>query len=510
MSEIRIEGYTTSSVAGVNVGHLYLIYTNDIGQEFTIRGGPSPGTHPLLGDLTVEIGAAFTSFNPDWRPNTAQALADRGSTVLDLGGREAAEVWASMLQRAAQIESAGVRYGGNTQNSNTTIASILDSVGIDINSYLPPANGVDAWWGIDDIPSLGTMPAITDLAPHAASEYFDAVSNALNEAIEDFFDGLGIPADENGWMAGVPFDAEHTPAAYNALLASLGLMVAQIDQYIEDNEGELSAQELQELQDTREDLKDLSDNATLALIDPLVIDLDGDGIETISAQLSDANFDLLQSEGFIVDHGWVSPDDALLAVDDNGNGLIDDISELFGDASTSGFSELAAYDSNGDGQISAQDDNFTDLLVWQDVNGDGISQQNEVATLADHGINSISLGAEAANTVDNGNVITASSEIIFNDGRTTEIADVNFRSDFDTMRTNGETDLFDYSDLPEDDALYSFEDGVDQIILSGSGFDELELQQTTTGTIVTNEDGVDLFLAGISQSDLSADDFMFV
>ncbi|TDQ52352.1 M48 family metallopeptidase [Phaeovulum veldkampii] len=65
--------------------------------------------------------------------------------------------------------------------------------------------------------------------------------------------------------------------------------------------------------------------------DPLVIDLDGDGVELVSRANSNAYFDL-DGDGFAEQTGWVKPDDGLLAVDRNGNGSIDDISELFGSA----------------------------------------------------------------------------------------------------------------------------------------------------------------------------------
>ena len=56
--------------------------------------------------------------------------------------------------------------------------------------------------------------------------------------------------------------------------------------------------------------------------------------------------------------------DAFLAIDRNGNGSIDDGTELFGDqnGAAHGFAELAKFDSNHDGVINAQDDDFDKLL----------------------------------------------------------------------------------------------------------------------------------------------------
>jgi hypothetical protein len=60
---------------------------------------------------------------------------------------------------------------------------------------------------------------------------------------------------------------------------------------------------------------------------PLVLDLDGDGVELRS--LSGAYFDM-DLDGFAERTGWVSADDGMLALDRDGNGTIDNITELLG------------------------------------------------------------------------------------------------------------------------------------------------------------------------------------
>ena len=124
--------------------------------------------------------------------------------------------------------------------------------------------------------------------------------------------------------------------------------------------------------------------------DPLVLDLDGDGIELMSLDQSDAYFDL-DGDGFANKTSWLSGDDAFLAIDRNADGTINDISELFGSPERTGYDELSDLDSNADGVIDALDEQFSDLKVWQDLNGDGVSQSTELKSLSDAGIASISL-----------------------------------------------------------------------------------------------------------------------
>ena len=161
-------------------------------------------------------------------------------------------------------------------------------------------------------------------------------------------------------------------------------------------------------------------------LDPLVLDLDGDGIELTSIEDSNAFFDL-DGDGFAERTAFVAPDDGLLAIDRNENGRIDDISELFGSAAETGYEELAESDSNSDGRIDAQDADFESLLVFQDVNGNGVSDAGELRSLSEAGITSISLDTTAVGEIVNGNVLVETTDITFEDGSVTQSGEVLFQ-----------------------------------------------------------------------------------
>ncbi|MDO4248692.1 MAG: hypothetical protein Q4C79_07000 [Neisseria sp.] len=133
--------------------------------------------------------------------------------------------------------------------------------------------------------------------------------------------------------------------------------------------------------------------------DPLVLDLDGDGIETVQTNgYKGAMFDH-NKDGIRTATGWVAADDGLLVIDKNGDGLINNGGELFGDnqvlkdgsTATTGYAALADYDSNDDKVIDSKDAQFADLRIWRDLNQDGISQSNEWFTLAQLNIQSLDL-----------------------------------------------------------------------------------------------------------------------
>ena len=131
---------------------------------------------------------------------------------------------------------------------------------------------------------------------------------------------------------------------------------------------------------------------------PLVLAFDG---EAVSFEPSEHGFSLTASDvGARTD--WPSSATPWLAMDRNGNGRIDDGSELFGSATrlglgetaSNGFEALSALDDNGDGVVDANDSSWTRLLVWRDDNADGESTSGELSTVAESRLVSISLRYE--------------------------------------------------------------------------------------------------------------------
>ncbi|MCS3761248.1 calcium-binding protein [Bradyrhizobium centrosematis] len=177
--------------------------------------------------------------------------------------------------------------------------------------------------------------------------------------------------------------------------------------------------------------------------DPLVLDLNGDGVNLSSMAGNNASFDV-DKDGFAERVGWVRGGDGMLVRDLNGNGKIDDIGEMFGNDHTPGFTQLASLDGNHDGKISALDDGLADfngdgtvdasdtfatLKVWIDANEDGKTDAGELKSLASLDIVSISTGSTATNTADSGNVIAATGTYERSDGTTGTVGEVHFDTD---------------------------------------------------------------------------------
>ena len=125
---------------------------------------------------------------------------------------------------------------------------------------------------------------------------------------------------------------------------------------------------------------DLSDAEHAPLVDPIVLDLDGDGVKTLSLARR-RHFDL-DNNGFAEQTAWVDSGDGLLVLDLDGNGRIERGAELFGNHTAlgdgtnaaDGYAALAQYDDNGDGRIDAGDAIWQQLQVWRDDKNDASRQ----------------------------------------------------------------------------------------------------------------------------------------
>jgi hypothetical protein len=139
--------------------------------------------------------------------------------------------------------------------------------------------------------------------------------------------------------------------------------------------------------------------------DPVVLDLNGDGIIEFRAINEGTMFDV-DNDG-VADHtSWVGSGDGLLAEDRNGNGIIDAQNELFGTPDLQAFDHLALHDSNKNGVIDPDDKNYGDIIVWQDENSDGISQASEMKSLDEWDIVSIDLTHEEVDEIEGTQQVT--------------------------------------------------------------------------------------------------------
>lgn len=210
----------------------------------------------------------------------------------------------------------------------------------------------------------------------------------------------------------------------------------------------------------------VNDAVTFAPRDPLALDLDNDGIETIAINptapiLFDHNGDGAPSAT-----GWLKGDDGWLVNDLDQDGKITSGKELLGvdtditvggvtRKATTGFEALRALDSHQDGDgknlFDSRDAAFSQLRIWQDKNQNGVTDAGELSTLSALGIVSIQLQETATNiNLGGGNSVTGKALVTRRVGTSTSTSEVD--SVLVTNDSAANLNLADnpfYTDLPD-------------------------------------------------------------
>lgn len=168
----------------------------------------------------------------------------------------------------------------------------------------------------------------------------------------------------------------------------------------------------------------LSIGAAAKKTDPLVINFDGN-----AAELSSTHFQFdIDANGSLDQIAVLKPGSGMLALDKNGDGKINDGSELFGAKTGDGFAELAAYDDDKNGFIDEGDAIYKKLRVWQNFE-DG-SQQ--LAALGDKNVGAIYLGHVSTpfqlKTADNASLgeVASTGVYLTEDGKAGSVQQINF------------------------------------------------------------------------------------
>ncbi|MGY5795396.1 immunoglobulin-like domain-containing protein, partial len=235
--------------------------------------------------------------------------------------------------------------------------------------------------------------------------------------------------------------------------------------------------------------------------DPIVLDLDHNGI-ALTSQANGVQFDI-NADGHKDQIAWTAGTDGILAYDVDGNGKIDNGSEIFsphfaGGSYVDGLAALTTLDSNHDRKIDAADAAFSKLTIWQDLNHNGITDSGELSSLADHSISSISLDASTSGTEINGQSILADGSYTLTDGSTGHFVEVAF----DTTLGGSETGSNAYSLIGSDgDDILSGSGGIftvsggagaDTFVLDADALNDVKLADVITDYKASEGDTLDV------------------
>jgi hypothetical protein len=371
---------------GPNIYHKYIVYTDNNGDQLATRAGPSAQPDDVKG----------------WIVGQSASLAPSSGV----------EPWGTIVTYTGKYEP-----------------DIKDEHGTVIHE------------GFIDYDDEGDDPTETIKTGDDLSDYWQKITNAMvqikreNHTYRPLTNNCNVATDEALARAGLPQPAQDGLGLNNYWSPGSGTgfnnSIAQIEQWIDRQLGYISnrlsyidtgAQCIHALSPTLGTTPDpLVKTIRWITKDPLVLDLDGDGLEITPLKngvMFDADGDTVKNAS-----AWIGADDGLLVRDLDGNGVIDSGRELFGNntrlangqTAAHGFAALADLDTgsvvngaNGvmvgtrDGVIDARDAGFNELRVWRDLDQDGVSQANELATLTDADIAAIGLSNTAISKNYNG------------------------------------------------------------------------------------------------------------
>lgn len=175
-----------------------------------------------------------------------------------------------------------------------------------------------------------------------------------------------------------------------------------------------------------------SSDHTGLYISPVVLDLNGDGASFTALGASKVGFDV-DADGVADSLAWAGNDDGVLVWDRDHNGGVSDLAEFSFQTLRAGaqtdLEGLQALDTNCNGKLDAGDEKFAEFGVWQDANGNGVTDAGEFRALDAWGIAQIDLRS-------NGQMYSAGSPLT---GSTTGETDVTVMGEAAFTRIDGST-----------------------------------------------------------------------
>ncbi|MEP4196742.1 MAG: tandem-95 repeat protein [Aliishimia sp.] len=464
--EVRYTETNFASAGGGNEGspsetfyHKYILYTDSNGNQFAARGGTTlrtgdlPSVDAPLGTINIDIGAFDSNFPDFLDPSVGE---HPGETIVT--GTDLSSFFQTITDTMNAIQDAKINYWPH-RNSNSAVDTALMSAGLSApqldgnGDFLSPGSG--------NILPIGAQPdPDNNLLNNGTNFNKGAVDESTANDTADFENGtardggnhssempdeiLNDDGANNAAASGTVTD-DYRPGAVelgssDTFLGSVGSAIGDLVQGVGNFVGDVVGGVVDFVGDVVSGIGSavtglFSGIAKVLNIDPVVLDMDGDGVELISFDDSYTTFDV-DNDGIVESTGWVHPDDALLVHDVNGDGHINDITETIseyylaapgqGALYSDGLEALATLDTNADGVFDNADAAFTVLRVWQDANADAVTDIGELKTLVELGITSIDLNREIVSREEiEGNPILSRSTMTIN-GASHDVAAVDF------------------------------------------------------------------------------------
>jgi hypothetical protein len=237
---------------------------------------------------------------------------------------------------------------------------------------------------------------------------------------------------------------------------------------------------------------------------PIVIDLEGNGLDLINLNASHTFFDT-NGDDFLEKTGWIKSGMGLLCYDMNNDGKITQFKEIsFKSWSSKAKTDLDGlreeFDTNKDGMLDEKDELWNKFLIWQDKNANGISEIEEIKKPSNYGISGIKLNGIKNNYDVEGNEVSEITGTLRNgnDEKIYNVYDIAFqyKVPIDTWQIKGSKKEAHGSD--ENDEIYYA--GKDNVNLNGKAGNDI-IKGGSADNVIIGCKGDDLLLGGSGKNE---------
>jgi len=204
-------------------------------------------------------------------------------------------------------------------------------------------------------------------------------------------------------------------------------------------------------------------------VEPVAIDLNSNGVSYIPLEQSIVFNDSYLEASYQI--AWVSDQDGILAIDTDSSASINSLSEfVFTQWSDSAATDLEAiqqvFDTNNDFKLDANDDQWLQFGIWQDLNFNGVSEEGEFQTLDSLGVNHLKLtyedSSETYTAADGDVTVHGQTEIVYSDGSSATAEDASFA--IQALTDNSTDSQNPIGSIAGNENIYSISDLVDQFV----------------------------------------------
>jgi hypothetical protein len=347
------------TMAAIGLG-VTSLFANQDGEERDIQDALD-GCWEALADtrISIDINRLMSEVGVDFTDGLNKTL-DAAEAAAEYASDELVEFGQELKTKAQQLIDEAIESG--TKKAEETWKDVVESIDKIEKAAIAADALVQA--GVEEF-----VQAVEYMADRTqeVTEQIEQLGDSVAGMVVNTYLELAKRADELGDEAGEWVDSS---------IEKLVRIANDFGDYLTEEGSNL-------VNDIKATISDLFNNAQSAILrrDPLTLDLDGDGLETVGINSANPILFDHDGDGIKTATGWIKPDDGFLVLDRNGNGTIDDGTELFGDSTPlfdadgqvigkaeDGFAALAQEDTNGDGVVNAQDANFNDLRIWRDLN----------------------------------------------------------------------------------------------------------------------------------------------